>query len=264
MGLFMILATFPIHANQASRSRGWFGDVGLEGYYYHYQEKDRNDNFLRNHKGRMYGYFVHLGYQPECMDLRFALDGWCARGRNIHYDSRTTGTYDKSNHKMVELRLLGYYPWHFAPEWTLEGYTGLGNRHLIYDDSDIISSTGHKGYFRSSIYAYVPIGIRAIKEYMDMQIVGHLEYNWLQKGRQVTIGDSLLCALNYQRKGFGLRAGLDLYIPSCSNTIHYLIGGFIRYWNIGDSDIDNVYYRRTYYVPRNTTLEIGLRVGVGF
>lgn len=260
-GLFSLAISSAVFANQAHRTPGWFADFGLEGYRYNYEETVK-DQFLMSDKGPMYGIYYGFGYQPECMDLRFAVEGRNAWSRSIHYTSARTGSYDNANYKVLELRLLAFYPWHLDGGWTLEGYSGIAGRSLINDDYGTRTNTGAIGYYRSSNYVYLPVGLRVIKEIDDMQLVTHLEYDWFMRGRQYSGVDGGVT--NNQNEGYGFRMGLDLYIPACNQSFDYMVGAFLRYWDIEDSEEVQGIFRRGWYEPKNTTTEVGIRVGLVF
>lgn len=252
-------------ANTRYAEPGWTGDFGLTGYYYHYQERSHLDNsFLMRDKGPMYGFYYSFGYHPECMDLRVAMEGFFAWSNSIKYKSNGTGTSKNEKYSTAEWRLLGSYPWQLANCWTVEGYTGYGLRYVFNNGYGTQSSTGHFGYDRESEYNYIPLGVRLIKDLQsDMYLIGHLEYDWFLSGTQIShIAGSVE---NHQDSGFGARAGADLYIPSNCAYFDYLIGTYIRFWNIKDSTINTSslgYF--TGLEPRNKTYEIGIRFGLVF
>lgn len=263
--LVVMVVTSPVNANMRYSDPGWSGDLGLTGYYYHYQEKNTDDNsFFMRDKGPLYGFYYSFGYQFECTLLRLAADGFYAGGSSIRYKSAGTDQAKNLEYTALELRLLASYPWTLQNGWTLEGYTGLGAR-VVHDHGyNTFSSTGHLGYDRVSSYSYAPIGLRFIKPFgCDMHFIGHVEYDWFLAGVQRSYIDGVL--ENDQDHGFGLRAGVDLYIPSRFAYFDYLVGTFIRYWHIGDSTVNTSSLgHMTGLEPKNTTYEIGIRIGLVF
>jgi hypothetical protein len=265
----MALATIssPLYAARPSMANpGWFADIGLEGYYYHYRENTRQDNFLMSHKGPMYGLYYVLGYQPESMALRFAWEGRFARGTDIYYSSQNTGNMNGCCYTASEQRLIGTYSWDLENQNKIEGYTGIANRSMVNDDFDRQSTTGHYGWLRTSSYVYIPLGVRYAHCIEDMQLATHLEYDWFIRGLQTSRAYGVNTR-NDQNNGLGMRLGVDLLIPSSYGCFDYNIGAFIRYWNIGDSTVNqNSMTSRTdlYYEPRNKTYEIGIRLGLAF
>lgn len=244
---------------------GWFGDIGFEGFYYRYREFDHDDNFFMSDNGPMYGLYYTLGYQPACMAFRFSLDGHLNASNNIRYTSNGTGTMDNSSYATSEFRLLATYSWDMENQWKIEPYTGLAGRSVVNDDFDKVSSTGHIGWYRTSTYSYIPVGLNFVNEIEDMQLITHLEYDWFIVGRQVS-RSFLSYYRNEQNHGFGARFGVDLLIPSSFGCFDYRLGAFLRYWNIEASTISrnlrgngNIGWE-----PKNTTYEIGLRLGLAF
>lgn len=262
---FALVTSAGVSAQPRFAQPGWFGDLGLEGYHYNYRERSYRDNsFLMKDTGPMYGLYYGLGYQPECIALRIALEGEIAWGDKIHYQSKSSG--ESSNEKYVrsELRLLGFYPWALSEQLTLEGYMGLGGRYVENDGWNTITTTGHVGYLRESTYSYAPIGIRIIKD-LDccMYLIGYVEYDWFLSGHQYS---GLQGGVNNtQDSGYGARLGLDLHIPSSFQAFDYNVGMFVRHWNIKDSSINTSNNGRfTGLEPRNRTYEIGVKVGLVF
>lgn len=270
--LKLILLSLSLFVSNATASPlcyepGWFGSLGFTGYSFHYKEKKEDNSFLMQDTGGLYGFFYSLGYKPQCMDLRFAVDGYFSWGDDIHYKSVGSGESKNNNKfKAAEVRLLGFCPWQLAPDLTLEGYTGYGGRVLANDCYDMVTTTGHSGYWRDSRYSYIPLGARMIKLLnlnCDMYLIGHLEYDWFLSGKQYS--DIRGGVTNHQHSGYGARAGVDLQIPTGYANLDVLLGVFIRHWNIKDSTV-NVSRNGSsgWYEPRNTTNEIGVNIGLVF
>lgn len=264
MILLATFATASVSAKVRFSEPGWFGDLGLEGDYYAYQEKINGRQFFMNDKGAMYGLYYAFGYQPKCTDFRFAIDGRIVAGSRIHYKSASSGTLKNSHYTITENRLLGFYPWQLDNTWIIEGYTGIGNRHANNDDRGLYTSTNAYTYLRHSQYTYIPIGMRVIKELAnDLSVATHLEYDWFLSGTQKSYFQGMLN--NRQRHGYGVRAGVDVYIPSCYTAFNYMIGAFVRHWNIKDSTVNiSTNGRFVGYEPKNRTTELGIRFGLVF
>lgn len=242
----------------------WFVDLGFTGYYYRYEERSHSDNsFFMRFTGPMYGYYYAIGYQPKCTNFRFALEGYQTWGSNLHYKSAGTGNAYDHDFNTAESRLLAFYPWDLNPDWAVEMYSGIGGRFVENDGYNSVSTTGAVGYVRHSHYTYLPIGLRFIRQINCAYVITHLEYDVFIEGKQ----DSYLYGgiSNRQDSGVGLRAGLDLQLPSCFKGCDFLVGTFVRYWSIKDSTINADSIGRSYWLePRNRTFEVGARIGVVF
>ncbi len=246
-----------ISARPSIANPGWFGDIGFEGLYYHYRE-DFNNNFIMSDSGPMLGLYFALGYQPECTAFRLHVDGHIDASKSIHYESNATGSMDNESYVIAELRLLGTYSWDLQNQMKIEGYTGLAGRSLINDDYGRTTTTGATGWLRTSRYSYIPIGLRLVNDFEDMQLISHLEYDWFIRGRQTSYNSGAFIP-NYQHQGYGARMGVDLLIPSSYGCFDYNVGAFLRYWNIDDST-----YFYNSHEPPNRTYEIGLKLGLSF
>lgn len=261
LGKLTLLALFvarPLFANTHYLEPGLHQNVGLEGYHYVYRETVNNSFFMRN-KGPMLGVYYDVSFQPKDMPCRFAIEGRAAYAPNLHYHSQNTGDGKHSRHAVFEARLLGSYVMTFKSQWIVEGYVGLGIRYLLNFPTDQLTTTGHEDYSRESQYNYAPIGIRIIKTLdNEMQWVSHVEYDWFLRGLQKS---KLATDIkNPQHHGYGARIGADLHIPSSTYCFSYMVGIFARYWHIGDSVKDS----EGGYEPKNTTRELGIRIGIKF
>ena len=145
-------------------------------------------------------------------------------------------------------------------------YAGLGYRYL---DDD--SSTFDGGYERESNYFYIPIGIEAGKD-MDngWNVRGTLEYDLFLMGVQTSyLSDAdpgYNDLTNIQDRGYGYRFSLSL--KKQSNKTVFVIGPFVRYWNINESEEEDITYygiwEGTGVEPKNNSTEIGIQIGLGF
>ncbi len=243
---------------------GFNGDLGLTGYHYHYRELDRKNRFLMQDSGPLYGIYYSLGYTPECQVFRFSLEGSYSFGDNIRYRSRDTGSNNSEKYAISEMRLLSYFMLPMSNGNMLEPYVGIAGRYVRNDGNNSLSSTGHYGYLRESHYSYVPFGVKLVTPLAsDMQLISHVEYDWFLGGRQRSHINGVVH--NLQKRGMGARAGFDLYIPSQFECFDYLVGTFVRYWNIKDSTVNrSTGGRFVGYEPRNKTWEFGFRAGLVF
>lgn len=262
--VLLLILSVSASANMRYNDPGWSSDLGLTGYYYRYNERSSKDNkFFMCDKGPMYGFYYNFGYQCDCL-VRIAMEGYYTWTNNIHYKSRGTGRQKNVKYTSAELRFLGSYPWALNCGWTVEGYTGLAARSVFNPGYNTFTTTGAMGYDRHSSYDYIPIGTRFIKPFAcDTHFIAHVEYDWFLSGTQTSYFDGVL--KNAQHKGFGLRTGVDFYIPSRFEYFDYLVGTFVRYWKIGNSTVNTSsrgHFRGL--EPKNTTVEVGIRLGLVF
>ena len=146
-------------------------------------------------------------------------------------------------------------------------YIGLGIRQLS-NDTRGTSSFGAFGDRRTSQYLYLPIGVSAqVKANNGWTVVPNLQFNYLVKGTQTSyltdinfpgIND----AKNTQKAGYGIRAALMFEKAGWS------FGPTLQWWDIGDSDVVTIFKSGNFVVgavePKNTTLQLGFRVGRRF
>lgn len=260
--LFMMTITPPLLANVRYLEPGCYHAFGLEAYHLKYRETIYHNLFFMSFKGQMYGGFYHFIFQPENTGLRFRLDGSATYGSHLHYHSLRTGDSKDVPFRIFEGRVLIGHAAAFGNQWILEEYFGLGIRFLGNDTSKLTSTTGHHGFYRSLRYYYVPIGIRIIQELEnDAKWITSLEYDWFLSGlvrnnMRMTTG---MTTKQRQSRGYGARIGIDLHIPSSTDCLNYTVGVFVRYWDIQKSTVD-----RGWYEPKNTTKELGVRIGIIF
>jgi hypothetical protein len=241
----------------------WTYTLQLEGYHYRYNEKnpDTGGRFLMCNEGMMYGLnFSSEKYMPGTLfdkNWKIAAEIGIAHSDDIKYRSNGTGEADNLYFLRIEPRLLGKIE--HSMYWDF--YSGLGVRGL-HNDFNGISTTGHRGYYRHSLYIYIPLGL--VYKFPNLlsdnyKLQSHLEWNFIAYARQYT--DLVGGFKNRQKHGYGIRTGLDLIKPD--KKLDWIVGIFMRHWAIGDSDI---YYGllERFLEPKNRTFEIGARAGIIF
>jgi len=151
--------------------------------------------------------------------------------------------------KFYEVGFTGGPSLRMSDRGTMTPYAGLGIR--WWSDA---AQKSPGGYFRQSRYFYSPIGLMfELGEWNEQQFEFVLEYDLFWKGRQKSrlsdaSGESpdgtqwvrYTDITNYQSSGSGLRASASyLSKPSFlgSPKLRWAIRGFVRYWDIDDSDI---------------------------
>lgn len=133
-------------------------------------------------------------------------------------------------------------------------YIGLGYRYLFNDTSD-----DPHGYKRVSHYVYLPLGIQLLLTKGQMIMQSQLEFDELLQGRQdtsnINFDGNTYSVSNKQKSGYGANAKLLFGRRQGSWT--WLVGPYVRYWNIADSDPVDVGLGPM-IEPKNNTLEAGV------
>lgn len=130
-------------------------------------------------------------------------------------------------------------------------YIGLGYRRLVNDTSD-----NPYGYARYSNYFYLPLGVQLEITKGQVMIQFQLEFDYLLHGTQKSKeSDSVITTLdveNQQKNGYGANA--NLLFGRRHSLWTWLVGPYVRYWNLAKGDTDEL----GYYEPKNNTLEAGI------
>ena len=223
-------------------------DLGVEGFYDNYQEPVATVNSKATY-GSVTGNFTH-----NWNAFFAALDGRASYGFD-DYQSES-GTADRIPQWEFEGRIRGGV--------TLKGgfspYIGLGTRYYWDELKGVVTNLGALGYDRRITQIYIPIGFSFDSKISDdLHITPNLEYDQLVWGqvssRLGTIpgGENLI---NHQHDGWGVRGDVMLGWGN-NGSYAFQAGPFIRYWNIGDSNITAEGYE-----PHNTRLQAGLQARV--
>jgi hypothetical protein len=235
-------------------------EMGPEISYIEYKEPD-----VMSQKGTMYGIGAAYSYHNGVM---IKVAGRYSYGQ---VDYQNSGTLNNIDDIIFEIRALGGYDFKISSSFTMTPFIGFGYRYLKDDSAGRITSTGAKGYLRESNYYYSPIGIEAVNVFDKGWSAGViLEYDYFWKGMQKSYLSNSDAGLNdvenNQNGGYGVRG--SIIIKKQTDRVFYAIEPFIRYWNIDNSDIQNV----TYYgividrglEPKNESTEIGVKFMIGF
>lgn len=261
VGIAMAVAAPLAVADQTANLKTTTGnEIGLTVSSYDYQEP----SFNMSNKATKFG-----------IDYNGALalsDDWFLRGdlryANGKADYSGTGTMSGRPDWYYELR--GMVGRDFDQgSYSLSPYVGLGYRYL-FNDLRGISSTGANGYRRESEYTYLPVGVTHLcKLESQAKLSTMLEYDYLIAGRQTThitdVTNLVADQVNKQRGGYGIRGSMYYEKNDWS------FGPWFQYWNIKRSDstsatvtVLGVVYNATFFEPKNTTTELGLRLGYKF
>ena len=132
-------------------------------------------------------------------------------------------------------------------------YIGLGYRYLLND-----SSNNPHGYLRESNYVYLPVGVQLFTIKGQMVIQSQLEFDYLLQGTQHTdlpTSGKDYRLTNQQNSGYGANANLLFGRRHGSWT--WLVGPYVKYWNIAESDVVVIGFEPL-VEPKNNTLEAGI------
>lgn len=235
-------------------------EVGLQSYWYKYEE-EVNGAFFMSNTGNKYG-VSFTGTKNMGNNYYFIGDIRYATG-DVEYRSASGIGYVSDN--VAEGRLVVGNEV-IVNNYLLSSYVGVGYRRLENDLRDL----GSGGYRRTSQYLYIPIGITHRFTVSDFsRVTTSIEYNYLAKGEQKSYLSDISPAyarvfgdpVNKQKKGYGIRLNTAYEMNDWS------FGTFLNYWKIGDSE-RNYYADGTtvygVYEPKNVTTEVGLQVKYRF
>lgn len=236
-------------------------EIGLQNYWYKYEEKKVDGEFFMSNTGNKYGISLsgtkNIGNNYYVIgDIRYATG-------DVEYKS-ASGTGDVSDDVAEGRLIIGNEA--IIENYLLSSYIGIGYRRLDNDLRDL----GSGGYRRTSQYVYVPIGITHRFLLDDSSRVStSLEYDYFARGEQksyfsdvnpvsaAVFGDPV----NKQNKGYGIRFNTAYELENWS------FGAFINYWKIQDSEKN--YYTDGIFLysitePKNETKEVGLQIKYRF
>ncbi|MBP9712199.1 MAG: hypothetical protein KBD60_00735 [Sterolibacterium sp.] len=140
----------------------------------------------------------------------------------------------------------------------LSTYGGLGYRYL-YNDMRGTVKLGNQtlsGYEREQQYLYLPVG---------------LTYKTLLKGKRLSLTGELGLLIQGTHHSynstfsetFKQRSGFEGRLSAMLNQGNWEMGPYVHYWRVNDSDKNNVTVgnvRITSFEPKNTTLDIGVKI----
>ncbi len=238
-------------------------EIGPEVYYFRYEEPNVNVKF----QGPMYGIAAAFTHHNS-NHLMLKAEG---RGAYGEVDYTGSGTLDGIQDYAVEGRLAAGYDISLGEDKSLTPFFGLGDRYLNDDSSGKTSSTGASGYKRESNYLYSPIGLEFSAKLNDGWRIGvSAEYDVFWKGQQKSHLENVAAGLNEisndQNHGYGARGSIKF--QKTGERFDLVIGPYVRWWSIQDSELANVTYGGTLigfaYEPKNETLEAGGAIAIHF
>jgi hypothetical protein len=235
-------------------------EIGLQSYWYKYEEEVRGAFFMSN-TGYKHG--ISLGGTKAIGDNYYVIGDIRYATGAVEYKS-ASGTGDVSDDVAEGRLIVGNEA--IVQNYLLSSYIGIGYRRLDNDLRDL----GSGGYRRTSQYLYIPIGVMHRFLVNDSSRVStSLEYDYFVKGEQKSylsdVGPAYATVfgdpINKQKKGYGMRLNTTYEMK------HWSLGAFLNYWKIGDSEINYYIDGATLYgiyEPKNVTTELGLQVKYRF
>lgn len=232
-------------------------EIGPEISYIEYREPD-----IMSEKGLMYGIDAAYSYHNGVM---IKVAGRFSYGQ---VDYQNSVTFNNIDDIIFEIRTLGGYDFKLSKSLTMTPFIGVGYRYLRDDMAGRTSPAGsEKGYLRESNYYYSPIGIEAVNVFDNGWSAGVIiEYDYFWKGTQKSNFSTAVAGYNDvendQNSGYGLRG--SIMIKKQTARLFFAIEPFIRYWNIDQSEIQNLTDYETVLEPKNESTEIGVKFTIGF
>ena len=242
--------------------RGQAWHVAPEVYYYKYKEPSVMEDtgvFYGVNVGFTSRYWVPASPEEAPWESKWMgrAEGRFAYGQ-VDYDGATWGgtplTINNIEQYVLEGRLL------LGPDFPSETsmltvFTGIAYRYFHDDTSFYVG-----GYERESNYLYLPLGLEMLAQLNEGWSWGaSVEFDvflWgLQKSRLSDAGGADVD--NRQNNGYGARASAKL--QKQGDKVDLIIEPFIRYWDIGQSEIEMGVLE-----PKNYTVEAGIQLVLVF
>ncbi|MBK2123695.1 hypothetical protein [Fangia hongkongensis] len=146
---------------------------------------------------------------------------------------------------------IGYRISFYSKGVSLLPYIGAGYRYLYNNTTDNVEG----GYERISNYFYVPIGLQLTKVWNKWIWQSQIEFDIFAYGYQYSGTDGGFT--NAQHDGYGANA--YTLFGRKEHMLSWLIGPYIQYWNIKQSEFAKG-DTRTWYEPENYTINTGVMV----
>ena len=237
-------------------------ELGYELYYHNYEEPGVMEEDGLFH-GIVGAYEYHRGLYARA-EVRGA---W----GEVDYASPVSGTVNGIDDWLFESRLLGGYDFKAGEPLFVTPFFGLGWRYLNDDSAGKVTTTGALGYERESNYVYSPLGLAVVhvpKPGWRLRASSEFDLFWF--GKQTSHLSQAVSGVgdlkNDQDSGYGVRGNIG--VEKKGKTIDWWLDGFLRYWDIDDSDLQPVTYLGTTiglgYEPKNDTVEVGGAIGLRF
>jgi hypothetical protein len=234
-------------------------EIGVQGSFYHYHEKDLGVK-LQGPQGGVHA--LATGDIGGQWFLR--ADGRFTAGSPSYKGS---GQMDTNPNYIGELRATIGRDF-LTRNYGISPYVGVGYRYL-YSDIRGMTTTGQLGYRRANHMLFVPIGLQPRVQLPNGdKLTLTAEYDPMLKGWQESflsdVGESYPDLTNKQKTGYGVRADLMYQKDNWS------AGPFMNYWNINQSTTECGVGSGASplsvcgYEPHNHTLEYGFQLRYRF
>lgn len=252
-------------------------DLGVEVFYYHYEEPDLKVRIF----GPMYGDFAGYTYRPAAPSIfnNFLVNVYSLQARSSY--SRVLGyrwarVTERQHDDVNEFRGLIGKDYFIGRDALATPYFGFGYRYLKdrgNGEANIVGGTLYYGYDRKSHYYYLPVGCDLrINVSKDWEIDPNIEYDILLQGWQKSFlsdgnqfGADNTDVANHQDKGYGLRGSVKFLKRGA--RVDFYVEPYFRFWHIADSqaaigrlDGETALWEE----PDNNTIEAGTKFGVQF
>lgn len=140
----------------------------------------------------------------------------------------------------------------------LSYYGGLGYRNLYNDARGKyrVGSTILDGYEREQQYTYLPVGVQYRSLWNNRRLTLTAEAGLLISGSNTSESDTMHQVFK-QRRGYEIRLGAMV------GKGNWEAGPYFQYWRVNDSEKNYENVGRVRYVhwePRNTTVDVGLKI----
>lgn len=226
--------------------------LGLEAFPYLYKEPNvmKMDGNFCGINGS-YSFYLEKDYFLRA-EIRLA------KG-NAKYFSYETGSMKNIPNTLLEPRIL--YSKSLRNSFLdISPFVGVGFRYKEDDSRGKVTTTNYVGHLRRSYYYYVPIGLfmnYALQKDWSLDIIG--EFDIFLQGTQKSYSNDKL--IFKQSKGYGLRS--EVLLNQTFDKYIFSIGPYINYWEIQSSNIVNS-GGKSFYEPKNTTREVGVKIKFTF
>jgi hypothetical protein len=245
----LVMPFEEINSNKFQGSSNGNLSVGLMYSFITYSEPEVDMKITGRLKGILFDYDFNKS-DPDSlkMETRYSqgLANYSGSG-NVYGDVENLLEV-RFTKKILLSRLNSIFP---------EFYSGIGYRKYD-DDARGLSTLGYRGYRRTSQYIYIPLGIEKDIYISNKNVTAKLEYDHFISGKQKSyLSDTQLYSFdieNKQTSGYGFRSSLSF------NQNGWQIVPFIEYWSIDNSELT----AGSWYEPKNSTKEIGLKVFKSF
>jgi len=268
----VFFASVPNAAN-ALEERKNTASLGIESQYHRFKKDSAKES------GFLYGANGAYTYRGKLITEKlpkgmFRLEGSIILGR-VKFEGEQLNQFGNSTPYVIknvkdynsEFRALTGYDFSVLSSTKVTPYAGLGYRYFKDD-----LSRNNAGYRRYSHYFYMPIGVETrtpLKEGWSAGVM--FEYDLFWFGRQeIALSDLDPLYSDFgvdQNGGYGFKGSIK--IRKEMDDKNFVFEPYVNYWNIDASDIEPaVKYSGapvyTYRERKNTTTEIGMKVGVEF